>query len=206
MKLSPRSKALTKLGLAACLSAIAVVAVVAQTPAKYTPPDYTKTKVSAERDDVWFSTNVGSFKILSRGDTIPSGDLSMTFTGSVLVSELKGSITPEGNVRREYNNKEKGKEVWFGTGKLTIKGSFRAVQWFGRNLTAKFSGNGFIRLYGEFDKNLDTGSYWFDPKEKKFWGNYGTGFGVPEVKYGPQSDSVKTRDEFEKGKKGGGKG
>lgn len=206
MKFSFRSKALAKLAVGASFALIAAVVVLAQAPAKYVPPDYSKMKVSKDRDDVWFETNVGSFKILPRGDVLPSGELTMSFTGSVLISELRGTATPEGNVRREYNNKEKGREVWFGTGKLTIKGDFRAVQWFGRNLKAKFNGNGFMRLYGEFDKKLDTGYYWFNPKEKKYWGNYGTSFGVPEVIYGPKPDQVKTRDEFEKNKKGGGKG
>jgi hypothetical protein len=206
MKFSFRPKALIKLALAAGFAVVAAAIVLAQGPATYVPPDYNNMKVSKERDDVWFETNVGSFKILPRGDVLPSGDLVMSFTGSVLISDLKGAVTPEGNVRREYNNKEKGREVWFGTGKLTIKGSFRGVQWFGRNLKARFTGNGYMRLYGEFDKKLETGYYWFNPKEKKFWGNYGTSFGVPEVMFGPKPDGVKTRDEFLKGKKDGGKG
>jgi hypothetical protein len=208
MKLSSRSKALIKLVVALGFATIVAVVALAQ-QGSYVPPDYTKMKVSSERDDVWFETNVGSFKILPRGDVLPSGDLTMSFSGSVLVSELNGTITPEGAVRREYHNKAKGKEVWFGTGKLTIKGSFRAVQWFGRNLKAKFNGNGYMRLYGEFDKNLNTGNYWFDPKEKRYWGNYGTGFGVPEAKNNApsQQNNIKTREEFDKGKaKGGGKG
>lgn len=222
MQSSSRSKAPIKLVVALGLLASIASFVIAQGERKpvqappaprptaqgaYQKPDYKNMKVSSDRDDLWFETNVGSFKILPRGDVLPSGDLSFSFTGSVLISELKGTVVPEGNVRREYFNKERGKEVWFGTGKLTIKGSFRAVQWFGRNLKAKFSGNGYMRLYGEFDKNLDTGYYWFDPKDKKFWGNYGAGFGIPEQKFGPKNDDVKTRQEFEKGKgKAGGKG
>lgn len=206
MKFSFRSKGPLKLTLAAVFATVAAVVVLAQAPAKYTPPDYTKMKVSNANDDLWFETNVGSFKILPRGDVLPSGNLTMSFTGSVLISNLKGEVTPEGNVRKEYDNKVKGREVWFGTGKLTIKGNFRAVQWFGRNLKAKFSGNGYMRLYGEFDKKLETGYYWFDPKDKKYWGNYGTSFGVPEGKVQPKTDSVKTRQEFEKGKTSGGKG
>lgn len=198
-----RSKDLRKLAIASGIVAIGAAVVIAQGPVKYVPPDYTKMKVSADRDEFWFQTNVGSFKILPRGDVLPSGDLTMTFTGSVLVSEMNGSVVPEGNVRREYVNKEKGKEVWFGTGKLTVKGSFRAIQWFGRNLNAKFNGNGFIRLYGEFDKNLDTGLYWFDPAKKKYWGNYGVSVGIPEQQFGVDPNSVKTREEINKAKSGG---
>jgi hypothetical protein len=205
MKPSHRSNYLTKAAIVAGIVLTAGAVIVAQTPPAQTPIDYTKTNVSSERDEFWFETNVGSFKILPRGQTIPSGQLTMAFTGSVLISEMKGTITPEGNVRREYNNKQRGKEVWFGTGKLTLNGNFRAVQWFGRNLKAKFNGNGFIRLYGEFDKNLDTGYYWFKPTDKKYWGNYGVGVQIPEVTYGPTPNQVKTREELNKSKgKGGG--
>ena len=204
MKPAPRSNFLIKTAIVAGLALIAAGAViyaqVNQQPAMY---DLSKTNVSNERDDVWFETNVGSFKILPRGQTLPSGKLTMNFTGSVLVSEMKGSIVPEGNVRREYYNEERGKQVWFGSGKLTIDGNFRAVQWFGRNLKAHYFGNGYIRLYGEFDKNLDTGYYWFDAKDKKFWGNFGLGVQVPEVTYGPDPNKIKTREEFQKGKGGG---
>src|SRR5690349_1504598 len=122
MKFSYPSKALTKLALAAGFVSVVAAVVLAQGPAKYTMPDYNKMKVSGERDEVWFETNVGSFKILPRGDVLPSGDLKLSFTGSVLISELNGTATPEGNVRREYQNKERGREVWFGSGSLIIKG------------------------------------------------------------------------------------
>lgn len=183
--------------------------VFAQAGGKFVQPDMTKMKTSTEKDDLWFETNVGSFKIMPRGDVLPGGELTMSFVGSVLISELDGTVVPEGNVRREYQNKEKGKQVWFGSGKLTIKGNFRAVQWFGRNLKAKFSGNGFMRLYGEFDKNLETGTYWFDPKVKKFWSNYGSNIGVPEVTNNAAGSGVMSRDQFNKEKdkqKKGGKG
>lgn len=199
-----RSKALFKLAVAVFLASIGVVVVVSQgTPAKkLSSPGR---QVSNAHDEVWFETNVGSFKILQKGPVFPSGDLTMSFTGSVLISELQGTVTPVGNVRREYNNPAKGRQVWFGTGKLNVKGSFRAVQWFGRDLKARFNGDGYIRLYGEFDKKLETGFYWFNPAEKKFWGNYGVGVEVPERKAGGAPVDIKTRGEFEKSK-GGGKG
>lgn len=193
-----------KIAIVAGIALIAGAIVFAQNPNPQMP-DYTKVEVSNERDDLWFETKVGSFKLVPRGTTIPSGELAMKFTGSVLISEMNGTVTPEGNVRREYVNKERKKEVWFGTGKLTIKGSFRAVQWFGRDLKAKFNGNGFIRLYGEFDKDLETGFYWFDPAKKQYWGNFGAGVQIPEVQFGLSPNSVKTREEIEKGK-GAGKG
>ncbi|MCC7230841.1 MAG: hypothetical protein IT203_10640 [Fimbriimonadaceae bacterium] len=198
------SNALTKTVFGVGFAALIAVAVFAQNPATYKMPDLLHMKTSPERDDLWLSTRVGSFKLLPRGDVMPSGTLTMSFTGSVLSSDLKGQVIPEGSVRKEYDNSKKGKQVWFGTGKLTITGAFMAVQWFGRNLDAKFNGNGFIRLYGEFDKNLDTGYYWFDPKDKKFWGTYGNGVGIPEMKSTVRPNDVKTRQEFEKKGKGGG--
>ena len=194
MKFPTRPKDLQKLAVAGGIALLIGGAALTRGQL-YRGPDFSKMKVSNERDQLWFETNVGSFKILPRGDVLPSGDLSMAFTGSVLISELNGAVTPVGNVRREYDNKEHGREVWFGTGKLTIKGSFRAVQWFGRNLKANFNGNGFIRLYGEFDKNLDTGLFWFDPAKKQYWGTYGTGVGIPESSTQLSPDNVKTRKE-----------
>jgi len=162
-------------------------------------PDLSKMKVSNEVDDFYFTTKVGSFKFLPRGDTLPSGTLIISFTGSVLVSELHGTIVPTGAIRREYFEQKRNKQVWFGTGKLVIKGDFSSVQWFGRDLTGEFHGNGYVRLYGEFDKNLDTGWYWFDPTKKRFWGNYGTGVPIPEqVMGGGQKPMM--RDQFNKDK------
>lgn len=191
-----KTKALITLG---ALSVIAVGVVWAQSEAPKMP-DLTKMTTSNEMDDLYFNTKVGSFKILPRGNVMPSGSLSMTFTGSVLISGLEGDVQATGSVRREYWQKEHNKEVWFGTGKLVIKGKFLNVQWFGRDLNAELHGNGILRLYGEFDKNLDTGYYWFDKADKKYWGNYGTTVVVPEQKMG--GGSAMTRDEFEKNKKG----
>lgn len=198
----PRTKALLKIASAATIASVTVAIVLSQTemPGR---PDPRKGKVSPARDEIWLETNVGSFKILQQGEVFPSGDLTMSFSGSVMISGLNGKVVPEGNVRREYNEPTRERQVWFGDGKLTVSGSFQAVQWFGRNLKAKFNGNGIIRLYGEFDKNLETGSYWFDPAKKNFWGNFGATVVVPEVKAGPAPGTVKTRDEFEKGKSGG---
>ena len=109
-------------------------------------------------------TNIGSFKMVSG-----QGRVEVSFTGSLLISQLKdGSAVVAGNVRREYEGH--GRELWFGTGKAVITGSWRAIQWFGRNMNAVWFGRGAIRLAGEFDKNLNTGEYWFDdPKTRNPW-------------------------------------
>lgn len=202
MKLSSKSNVLLKSLFGLSAATLAVSAVVWAQGGIPQRPDLTKMKVKHEVDDLYLTTKVGSFKILPRGDALPNGTLIMSFTGSTLISELHGTVTPQGNIRREYNERKRNKQVWFGTGKLIIKGDFASVQWFGRDLTAEFHGNGLFRLYGEFDKELNTGWYWYDKATKKYWGNYGTTVVVPEQN---AAGGAMSREEFNKGKgkKGG---
>lgn len=139
-------------------------------------------------------TKIGSFKMLGVGTTPASGTIVMNFTGTVLVSGLKGKLTPSGNVRREIYHENRGKQVFFGTGKLIIQGSFQGVQWFGRNLTATVDGFGVLRLAGEFDRELNTGFYWYGPKgEKKPWNTGGiTVTSTPPVE--PKVAAPRVRD------------
>ncbi len=119
-------------------------------------------------------TKVGSFKILGAGERLAEGTVVMTFTGTVLVSGLDGTIAASGKVQREINHEKRGKQVYFGTGKLVIRGKFKGLQWFGRNLNASIDGFGIVRLYGEFDRNLDTGMYWYgNSKKPEAWGTGG---------------------------------
>jgi hypothetical protein len=133
----------------------------------------------------YLTANVGSFKILARGATPVTGTLTMTFTGTVLVSGLQqgGRISVTGNVRREYNNEKERKQLYHGSGSITISGKTTAIQWFGRNMSAKFNGFGLIRAYGEFDKNMETGRWWYEGDEarKKYWmANGATPIAVPK--------------------------
>jgi hypothetical protein len=113
-------------------------------------------------------THIGSFKIVPKGEELPSGRLEFSFSGTVLVSGLDPAsyLKVTGNVRKEYESKPNGKDVYFGNGKILIVGKFRNCEWFGRNLDFTFKGSGVVRIIAEFDKNGDTGTFWYDPTEK----------------------------------------
>jgi hypothetical protein len=126
-----------------------------------------------------FKTSVGSFKLL--GSEHPAhGRLEISFTGTVLVSGLtSGTVTPSGGVGKEYDNAQHKKQVFHGKGKIVVDGEFEAIQFFGRDLTGTFTGLGIFRLYGEFDKNLNTGDYWYEGGEHHDWGTGGSQLTVP---------------------------
>jgi len=123
---------------------------------------------------IFFKAGVGSFKILGGNDIPAEGQLGFDFTGTVLVSGIdpKAKLTVTGAVDKEIDNQQYSKQVFFGHGHMAIDGKFKAVQFFGRDVNASFNGWGVVRMTGEFDKNLDTGSYWYanDPKSKYPWG------------------------------------
>lgn len=126
------------------------------------------------------STTVGSFKILPAGPDKTKGTLDVDFSGTILVSGLEGTVTPGPGVRLEYKRDDHNRRVYFGKGHIRVEGEFRAIQFFGRNLKGNFRGNGVARLYGEFDKKMETGYYWFASKPEKIdWGTYGRTVVVP---------------------------
>lgn len=141
-----------------------------------------------EMGHVYFRTAIGSFKIL---DGI--GDVEFSFTGTVLISQLKGTVSTSGNVRVEH--KDATRTVYFGTGSIKVSGEFRAIQWFGKNLSGSWRGNGVMRLFGEFDKNLNTGEYWYAdrPNEVKPWYSGGMTIFVPELRVGATGTPVEKR-------------
>ena len=122
-------------------------------------------------------TAIGSFKIKSMGDTPAEGTVDMSFEGTVLVSQLQpgGTVTPSGDVKLEYDRKDRNKAVYFGKGRLVVKGKFAGLQWFGQNLKATFTGEGPVFLAGEFDKSLNTGLAWWgnDSTHTMYWGTGG---------------------------------
>jgi hypothetical protein len=131
----------------------------------------------------FFNTNVGSFKLLGVNEIPVEGTFDMSFKGTVLISNLdpQSTFMITGNVRKEIDDKKLGKTVYFGTGRITIYGKFRAIQFFGQDLRARFDGFGFIRMYGEFDKNLDTGYFWYGgDSEPTAWSNSGIGLPIPQ--------------------------
>ena len=158
----------------------------------------TKAAVPADPNtgEINFTTHIGSFKLL---DGV--GRVEMNFTGTMLVSQLKGTVTTSGNIKKEYTSKTK--EAWHGTGKIIIDGQFLAVQWFGTNLAGKWRGRGTARVYGEFDTNLETGYYWYsnDPSRKIPWSMYGMTVYLPEMQTGGTGQPVERKPS---GKPGGG--
>lgn len=111
------------------------------------------------------TTKLGSFKLING-----EGKVSFTFTGTVMVNPDKGaSVSVAGNVRKELERKDR--IVYHGMGTVTVSGKWRAIQWFGKDLT-KFTwyGKGVARVTGEFDRDLNTGFYWFDDaNDKNYW-------------------------------------
>lgn len=145
-------------------------------PSRPAPPPQDPNRVGT----ILFETKIGSFKLLQPGETPCRGRMEVSFTGTMLISGLKGTITPTGRLRREYKNDKWNRQVWFGTGKMVIEGQFEAVQWFGRNMSGKFTGMGIFRFFGEFDENQKTGTWrWADRAQVNPWFNSGVNISVP---------------------------
>lgn len=106
-----------------------------------------------------FQCNIGSFRILDG-----EGRVEINFRGTVLISELDGTAVPAGNLRKEYEKHDR--IIYTGQGKLVITGNWRAVQWFGRDMTSVWYGRGIARVVGEFDRNMQTGRYWYDKPDE----------------------------------------
>ena len=155
----------------------------------------------APEDTLFFSTTVGSFKLLPPGPDKTSGTLDMDFEGTVMVNDLKGTVTPGPGVRLEYDRPDHHRQVYFGKGHIRVSGEYRSIQFFGRNVKGSFKGVTVARLYGEFDKNMETGYYWYASKpEKQDWGSYGRQLTVPPYKSPAESAGAgKVRDVPKKG-------
>lgn len=131
-----------------------------------------------------FQTNIGSFRFVGTQDLNSTkknpaeGIVTISFTGTLLLNDLKGKVTTSGNLRKEY---EAHKRVaYFGTGTIRVEGQFWAIQVFGTKISGSWTGWGMGRLYGEFDENLDTGSFWYGAQGKKeYWSPYGTTILLP---------------------------
>ncbi len=149
--------------------------------------------------DFNLATSVGSFKMLEYNDDAqPEGHFEFTFTGTVLVDtteafkhnrNLTTQVKVEGNVIKELTYH--GRTVYHGTGKMTIDGGWHALQFFGRDLKGKFNGYSVFRLAGEFDKNLETGFYWYTDGKKEDWGTGGNQPTVPKTVYGIEKPKIK---------------
>jgi hypothetical protein len=124
---------------------------------------------------LYLKTNVGSFKILGIPSRSAEGKIQISFTGTLLINKSTADepkITTTGNIRKEYDNAQHLQVAYHGTGAMTIDGKFASIQWFGRDMTARWDGFGIARLVGEFDKDLKTGTYWYgeNPDDVREWG------------------------------------
>jgi len=155
----------------------------------------------APNDTLHMKTKIGSFKLVRKGPELPNGRLEFSFAGTVLVSGLVPGSTLKtiGDLREEYDNKEQGKQVFFGKGKIIIVGEFRACQWFGTDLDFSFKGSAVVRVTSEFDKNLSTGSFWYDDNVVSPLQVQMITIVVPKQNYGPVK--AITREQFEQMKK-----
>jgi hypothetical protein len=158
-----------------------------------TPPtNVPKPKLGS--DELEFAATVGSFKLLGSDEAPATGTLKINFDGTVLISGRKGQINTSGNVRQEYVNKEFEKEAYFGKGSLTLSGEVRSVQFFGRDLSGTFKGRALMRLFGEFDKNLDTGWIAYKGQKRDPWGTGGNVRVVPQQIFENKSSDLKVKD------------
>lgn len=174
--MSTPSVILTHMQSKRALGLLAVLAIAsssfAQNPVKIQTP-------WGEGGIVDFWTSIGSFKIVSPGEKKCYGSLDMTFNGTVLVVGLEGTLTTGGSVRKEYENKKWERQAYFGTGKISIKGRWTSIQFFGKNMRSHWEGLGICRLYGEFDKNLETGYFQIKGDQKLPWMQGGNMFVLP---------------------------
>jgi hypothetical protein len=94
------------------------------------------------------------------------GRVEVSFKGTILISRLVGEAIPTGNIKLEHETPDKQRRLYSGQGTFVISGKWRAVQWFGSDMRLRWNGKGIIRITGEFDRNLETGRYWYDEPDK----------------------------------------
>lgn len=132
-------------------------------------------------------SNLGSFK-LRNGE----GRVEIAFTGTLLISQLAGTVDASPTLRQEY--KDRGRIVYFGKGRVIVRGKFRGIQWFGRNMKVVWWGAGIAQLTGEYDKNLSTGWFWYDdPKKRSPWYAQGS-YTITLPERGPDTDHVTPKE------------
>lgn len=130
-------------------------------------------------DVIFFETGIGSFKLKNC-----TGKTTFSFEGTVLVAGLDGTVSVSGNLKKEYENVKEKRVAYFGKGSITVTGKWRGVQWFGENLKGQFDGRGFMQFVGEFDKNMNTGHYWYQSApDKNIWYTAGMTVTIPPPEF-----------------------
>ena len=136
---------------------------------------------------------LGSFKTRPKNPIgFVEGRMEITFSGSILVNGLKGTVEVGPGLTKEFD--DIGRQIYHGTGRLVVDGQWRGLQWFGSDMEAVWFGSGIASLIGEFDKNLYTGEYWFDdPTSKGNWNTHMTTVVLPEMRFGVTPGVVPTK-------------
>ncbi|MCH7814787.1 MAG: hypothetical protein IID40_12295 [Planctomycetes bacterium] len=128
----------------------------------------------ADYSTLHMESNLGSFKIIDG-----QGRCEISCTGTVLVNGLEGHIEASPGMKVEYEGM--GRTVYHGTGKLVVTGKWRALQWFGTDMAGVWYGRGVMRIIGEFDRDLNTGTYWYsDPSDTGNWPTHMMEIRLPE--------------------------
>ncbi len=132
---------------------------------------------SAQLDLLNFETAIGSFKMIKG-----KGTASFSFEGTVLLIDVVGDVKMEGQLKKEFDDPKLKRKCYFGKGKITVVGSWRGIQWFGGQMKGFIKGESIVRIAGEFDKNLDTGFYWYgtDVAKRNPWYSTGLTITVPQ--------------------------
>lgn len=104
---------------------------------------------------VFMQSHIGAFRLFNG-----KGTFHYDFDGTILMRDYKGKIRTSGNVRKEYDSH--GRIAFFGKGSVDFTGTFDSFECFGKNMNGKWTGSGGFRLFGDYDKDLRTGWYWFD--------------------------------------------
>lgn len=116
---------------------------------------------------------VGSFRLEGKGR------VELDFTGTLLISGHSGPApVVTGKVRKEYQGM--GRTVYFGTGRAVIEGEWRRIQWFGNNMDCRWTGKGMALVFGEYDKEKQTGRIQVDDLPELEWLTTGRAFYVPK--------------------------
>lgn len=149
------------------IAALMVVPAVAQSPEKLKQLEAGPLLTG----ECWMKAKYGSFKIVSPGDPRAYGDIKMSFKGSVLIVNYDGKIpiVATGALRKEYENKDRNRVIYYGQGTITLNGRFRAMQWFGSDLDMTWKGMGVCRLQGKLDKDGNTGKYFITGEKQPQW-------------------------------------
>lgn len=146
----------------AVLGALAVICSSAM-PQPATEAQKSGVRSSANYGTMHLEAPLGSFKIIDG-----EGRVEMTFSGSMMLSQVDGNVAVEGQLSQIYN--DRGRKVLYGKGKVVVTGKWRAIQWFGKGMVSTWYGSGIVRLTGEYDRNFNPGKFWYeDANNKSDW-------------------------------------